>query len=603
MSGKFEELTETKAVVKSGTAAIHICGDDYSRIDEFVEQLAHELGFVDWEEVQVMGQAEPQQIKKARVVEWNYGYGQVDFKTKAKIGSLAESAEMEISRFLENYKSPHYSDKRIILVRNARHVLEGEMNRKNLAQLQQTIVHLKKFLPGKATLIYCDERRFIPEELASLVYFIDIKPPSQKELAQITEAFAERKKLQDVDPDLVYRLSSKCVGMSEDSFTQILNKAAHEAALKEEKSFAQTVLPMAEKQKKQFVDKSGLLKFINTEVDMDNDVGGLDHMRWWLKQKRKAFDNPVEAEAKGINPAKGILLVGMPGCGKSLASKAVANFFGLPLLSLDLGTLMGKYLGESEENLRRALRLAENSSPCVLWVDEIEKAFAGVGGDESGVSQRLFGYLLTWLNDKKEKVFVMATANDIAVLPPEFLRRGRFDEIFYVDFPNEQERKKIFKIYIRKALGENGKEKIEEILANENNRKKFDELTRDRKGSEAGSGTDTVVSGIQRALKNREFFKDKIVKSLGNAKFDEVMGDPYLARRFEELIQDKKGEDADSTEKDKKGTDPAKDYQGTEGYAGSDIQALVNAAVEQAWTQGRSVETDIFDILLKHANT
>ena len=499
---------------------------------------------------------------------------------------------MELSRFLETYKDPHYAYEKIILIRNARHVLEGEMNRKNLAQLQQSILHLKKFLPGKAALIYCDERRFIPDELSSLVYFLDIKPPPQEELAEIAEEFIGRKGLEGISPDLVYQLSATCVGMSKDSFAQILGKA-----LGKGNGFAQAVLPMAEKTKKQFVDKSGLLKFVNTEVDMDNDVGGLDHLQWWLKQKKKAFENPKDAEARGIKPAKGILLVGMPGCGKSLASKAVANFFGLPLLSLDLGTLMGKYLGESEENLRRALRLAENSSPCVLWVDEVEKAFAGVGGDESGVSQRLFGYLLTWLNDKKEKVFVMATANDIAVLPPEFLRRGRFDEIFYVDFPNEQERKEIFKIYLRKALGENGKEKLEEILAKGDNKKKFEDLTRNRKPEEAGSDTDTVVSDLKRALRDRELLKGELEKSFTKDEIGKILADEYSARKIEEFIRLKKAESKDGGAKGKKPADGAKEYPGTEGYAGSDIQALVNSAVERAWAKDKDIETDIFDIL------
>ncbi|MDR2786636.1 MAG: AAA family ATPase, partial [Treponema sp.] len=124
----------------------------------------------------------------------------------------------------------------------------------------------------------------------------------------------------------------------------------------------------------------------------------------------------------------------------------------LPLLSLDMGSLMGKYVGESESKLRRALAIAESVSPCVLWIDEIEKAFAGLSGDESGVTQRLLGYLLTWLNDKTATIFVIATANDIGVLPPEFLRRGRFDEIFSVDFPNKNEREDIFKIHLKKIL-------------------------------------------------------------------------------------------------------------------------------------------------------
>ena len=517
-------VKETSKEIKSGTTAIHLCGDDYSRIDEFVEELATELGFLDIVEKKVMTKDGEETIpeEKAAIVEWNYGYGLVDFKTRAKTGKTPNDEKISFAEFLETYKNTVYARNKIILIRNARHVLEGETNRENLAQLQQTIVQLKKKLPGKAVLIYCDEKKFVPDELSSLVYFLDVKPPSRDELAEITRAFINKKSFPK-NEKLVSDLSSKCVGMNKDSFKQVLEKAALE------KDFAENVIPLAEKTKKQFVDKSGLLKYVNVEVEMKN-VGGLGHLKWWLGQKEKAFNDPDKAKEMGISPAKGILLVGMPGCGKSLTSKAVANFFNLPLLSLDLGSLMGKYLGESEENLRRALKLAENSSPCVLWVDEIEKAFAGVGGDESGVSQRLLGYLLTWLNDKTARVFVMATANDVAVLPPEFLRRGRFDEIFYVDFPNAPERKHIFRIHLEKRL-ENRikKEKLNAIFNDENNKKQFEELTRDKKPKE-------------------------------------------------------------------KAEDEA--YTGTEGYAGSDIEALVNSAIERAWNKKENVETEIFRLLI-----
>jgi SpoVK/Ycf46/Vps4 family AAA+-type ATPase len=564
MNNEIEELEEFKETVKairSGTSAVHLCGDDYSRIDDFVTQLAFALGFKEPDE---------KQVEKAAVVEWNYGYGQVNFLTRAKTGIPPNDEKLPFPKFLETYKQPKYARGHIILIRNARHILDGEMNRENLAQLQQTIVHLKKKLPGQAVLIYCDEKRFLPDELASLVYFLDVKPPSQKELEKITYKFIERKGLDVTNHNLIEQLSLQCVGMSEDSFTQILNKAV----LDNEKNFTDAVLPLAQKTKKQFVDKSGLLKYVNVEVDIDNDVGGLGHLKWWLAQNKKAFENPKGAKEKGINPAKGILLVGMPGCGKSLTSKAVAAFFGFPLLSLDLGSLMGKYLGESEENLRRALRLAENSNPCVLWVDEIEKAFAGVGGDESGVSQRLFGYLLTWLNDKTARVFVMATANDVAVLPPEFLRRGRFDEIFYVDFPSEYERKEIFKIHIGKIFGKNIVKGMEE-------------------------------EELQAILEKEKISREKLEEKLGKEEFDKIIkNNEKIKKDFDELTRDKKSEDKKNNEGkiEKVVTEDEKTYPGTEGYAGSDIEALVNAAVKRSWNnEGNNeekIETSIFRILL-----
>jgi len=146
------------------------------------------------------------------------------------------------------------------------------------------------------------------------------------------------------------------------------------------------------------------------------------------------------------------MIVGMPGCGKSLAAKATAKLFGIPLVRLDVGRLLGKYIGESEENMRKALKLSEAISPCVLWIDEIEKAFSGVGsfGGGSDVTTRLFGQFLTWMQEKENTVFIVATANDISKIPAEFLRKGRFDELFYVDFPNDEERRKIIEIHLKK---------------------------------------------------------------------------------------------------------------------------------------------------------
>jgi len=149
---------------------------------------------------------------------------------------------------------------------------------------------------------------------------------------------------------------------------------------------------------------------------------------------------------------KGVLIAGIPGCGKSLSAKAAAKLFNIPLLRLDMGRLLGKYVGESESNMRKAIRLADALSPCVLWIDELEKAFAGIGEGGSGgeVTTRLFGSFLTWLQEKESAAFVVATANDITKLPPELLRKGRFDEIFYVGLPQTAERRKIFQIHIEK---------------------------------------------------------------------------------------------------------------------------------------------------------
>ena len=204
------------------------------------------------------------------------------------------------------------------------------------------------------------------------------------------------------------------------------------------------------KEKEQFIKKSGMLEIVNFSESID-DIGGLENLKEWLCRKEKIFSNLDKAIKFGVDVPKGIMIIGMPGCGKSLTAKATASLFKIPLVRLDVGRLLGKYVGESEENMRRALKLSEAISPCVLWIDEIEKAFAGVGnGVGNEVTTRLFGQFLTWMQEKESTVFIVATANDISRMPPEFLRKGRFDELFFVNLPNGEERRKILEIHLKK---------------------------------------------------------------------------------------------------------------------------------------------------------
>jgi len=190
-----KEINEALKEIQSGTTAIHLCGDDYSRIDKFVTNLAIKLKFTVQVDIPDMEDDNPitRTGYEAAVVEWNYGYGQVNFLTREKFGSYDK--KVPFANFLETHKDITWARNRIILIRNARHILEGEANRENLAQLQQTIVHLKKYLPGKTVLIYCDEKKFVPDELSSLVYFLDIKPLSQADLEKITKKGSKNVKL------------------------------------------------------------------------------------------------------------------------------------------------------------------------------------------------------------------------------------------------------------------------------------------------------------------------------------------------------------------------------------------------------------------------
>lgn len=204
-------------------------------------------------------------------------------------------------------------------------------------------------------------------------------------------------------------------------------------------------------QKQQMIRKAGILEMIPVSEGL-KDIGGLENLKEWLERKAVILKDMAKAKKYGVELPKGVLIAGVPGCGKSLNAKASAKLFEVPLLKLDMGRLMGKYVGESETNLRHAISLAEAIAPCVLWVDELEKAFAGIGGSGGGaeVTTRLFGQFLTWMQEKTSAVFVVATANDIMKLPPELMRKGRFDEIFYVKLPTAEERKKIFEIHIKK---------------------------------------------------------------------------------------------------------------------------------------------------------
>jgi len=201
--------------------------------------------------------------------------------------------------------------------------------------------------------------------------------------------------------------------------------------------------------KRQMLQADGLLTFVDTPVDLA-EIGGLRRLKDWLKQRERSLAS--EAEAYGIEPPRGVLMLGVQGAGKSLCAKAIATAWQRPLLRLDVGVLYDRYVGETERRLRDALRQAELMSPIVLWIDEIEKAFASAAAQsaDGGLSKRMFGSLLTWMQEHREPVFLVATANDIEALPPELLRKGRFDEIFFVDLPAPETRREIFEIHLRR---------------------------------------------------------------------------------------------------------------------------------------------------------
>ena len=284
-----------------------------------------------------------------------------------------------------------------------------------------------------------------------------IPPEAEKETTVIDYPLPSREQLRAVLDDLVASNPAAEVQLSardrESMIEALLGLTAIEAenvlsrALINDRRLDEADIGLIVQEKEQIIKKSGVLEFYSLQEGFE-DVGGLELLKEWLRSKRRTFGE--EALRFGLPVPRGVFLMGVPGCGKSLTAKAVAQAWKMPLLRFDLGKVFGMYVGESESNIRLVIRTAESIAPCVLWIDEIEKGFSGVGSGalDSGVSARVFGSFITWLQEKKSPVYVVATANDIRHLPPELMRKGRFDEIFFLDLPVEAEREQIFAVHI-----------------------------------------------------------------------------------------------------------------------------------------------------------
>jgi len=272
-------------------------------------------------------------------------------------------------------------------------------------------------------------------------------------------------------------------------------------------------------EKEQIIRKSGILEFFQPSESMAS-VGGLDQLKEWFNQRGGAFTE--EAAEFGLQPPKGVMLLGIPGCGKSLTAKAAAALWRFPLIRFDLGKVFGGIVGESERNIREALRVAEAVSPCILWIDEIEKGLSGSqssGQTDGGVTSRVFGTFLTWMQEKTAPVFVLATSNNIAQLPPEMLRKGRFDEIFFCDLPSEKIRRDIFKIH----LSTHNKDILDQF-----------DLERLAKDSPLFSGAE-----IEQAVKDGMFNAFSQKRRLSESDVDSAIKSTYpLAKTMREGIRD-----------------------------------------------------------------
>ena len=285
----------------------------------------------------------------------------------------------------------------------------------------------------------------MPSELESFCARFDMDLPSEQERARIVKRTVNEygkenpgRRVQ-VDPKAHHLLIQNLAGLTYSDTERLARNAIYVDG-----AITKSDLPDVMQAKYELLNRGGALQF-EYDTARFSDVGGLSRLKKWLTQRRPAFR--CDESASHLDAPKGILLLGIQGCGKSLAAKATAGIFGVPLLRLDFGAIYDKYHGETERKLRESLKTADVMSPCVLWIDEIEKGIAGRGG-ETGTTQRVLGTFLTWMAERKSQVFIVATANDISTLPPELVRKGRFDEIFFVDLPGKTIRESILAIHL-----------------------------------------------------------------------------------------------------------------------------------------------------------
>lgn len=374
--------------------------------------------------------------ENVNILEFNNALGMVDFKTKSPM------QECNLEEFLKLVREDGYEKDTFLVLKDIHEELKNPRIIALLKRISEDNLYREEY---NTTIFIISEITVIPKEIENYITMFDIPLPTNKEILKIVNEFIDDLNIY-VEQEIIDEIAISFKGLSEFQIKQILNLAYQDGGYID-KNDKKLIL----REKEQFIKKSAMLEIVNFTETID-DIGGLENLKKWLKRKAKIFSNLDKAMKFGVDVPKGIMIIGMPGCGKSLTAKATASLFEIPLVRLDVGRLLGKYVGESECNMRKALKLSEAISPCVLWVDEIEKAFSGVGNnsDGNGVTTRLFGQFLTWMQEKDNTVFIVATANDISKIPAEFLRKGRFDELFFVDLPCGEERRNILKIHLKK---------------------------------------------------------------------------------------------------------------------------------------------------------
>ncbi|WP_172253946.1 AAA family ATPase [Saccharibacillus deserti] len=403
-----------------------------------------------WEEDRVLSvlrsvAQDAERIKTPReVLTWTVTTGLLD----GKRGTLGETkTPLKALEYIERYGKP------CIVVLQDFHIYMGASGRpadvQVIRKLRDMLLPIKQNA-NPINVIFVSPFLTLPEDLQKDITIVDFNLPAFDEIkASLEELIYFNEKSGKIKIDLndngKKHLATAALGLT---LSEAENAFARAMVERGRLTIEESEIILEEKE--QIIKKTEILEFIRSDLKIQ-DVGGLDNLKRWLIKRNKSWLDA--AQQYGLPSPKGVLITGVPGCGKSLISKSISSMWQLPLLRLDMGKIFSGLVGSSEENMRKAIKTAEAISPSILWIDEIEKGFSGIsGGGDSGTAARVFGQFLTWMQEKTSPVFVVATANRIHSLPPELMRKGRFDEIFFVDLPTAKERKDILRLHINKRL-------------------------------------------------------------------------------------------------------------------------------------------------------
>jgi len=363
---------------------------------------------------------------------------------------------------------------------------------KAVRKLRDIIPNLKNGAARK-NVIFVSPELHIPEDMQKEITVLEFPLPTVDEIKEkLNEILSANAAVaSDLTEEEKEKLSKAALGLTLQEAENAFARAMVEGG-----RIDITDIEVIFDEKNQVIRKTGILEFVKSDLLL-SDIGGLENLKRWLQKRNNTWLD--SARRYNIPAPKGVLITGVPGCGKSLTAKAMSAIWQLPLLSLDMGRIFSGVVGSSEENMRRAIRTAEAVAPSILWVDEIEKGLAGHSGTgDSGTSSRVFGTFLTWMQDKTAPVFVIATANNISNLPPELLRKGRFDEIFFVDLPTKRERRDIFGLHLKKRLNEDIAADI--LFGEEVNPRLLDQLADNTEGFVGAEIEQVVIAALYEAF-------------------------------------------------------------------------------------------------------